>query len=327
MAVPYIGNDDYRGWLAYLASQGDKIAQGYLDSGIGNDGKWEGGATGASNAVETSSAAPYYYQEWLGLQAGGDGGGGGGTYDQAEADRLAQEEAERQRLRGEITGYGTTADELYAKLFADLDALVNARKGELETQYGEQFGAASKQYADALPQIETSYAALGASDSTDQTYAKNDAKTGFDTTTKKIGDNKKADEAALGKYAGETRTKFQTDQDSTKRNIGRAGETTDVSALRSLRNDIETNIDTAKTTAATLGTDEGARGKLKEITADKGRYEEAINALDSIIKSSMSGAVKQAAVTAVTDAAGLSEEDKQKVQQQYGDVYAEQAAL
>jgi hypothetical protein len=41
----------------------------------------------------------------------------------------------------------------------------------------------------------------------------------------------------------------------------------------------------------------------------------------------MSGAVKQAAVSAITDSAGLSEQEKKKVQETYGNVYEEQAAL
>jgi len=94
-----------------------------------------------------------------------------------------------------------------------------------------------------------------------------------------------------------------------------------------MRNDVEGNIDTAKTTRATLGTDEGARGTVSALTADNGRFDAAVTALDSIIKSSMSGSVKDAAVQAVTDSAGLNDEEKKKIQQTYGNVYAEQASL
>jgi len=94
-----------------------------------------------------------------------------------------------------------------------------------------------------------------------------------------------------------------------------------------MRNDIERNIDQAGVTRATLGTDGDAAKAVSSLTADAGRFEAATNALDSIIKSSMSGAVKEAAVKAVTDNAGLSDEEKKKVQAQYGNVYAEQAAL
>lgn len=254
-------------------------------------------------------------------------GGGGGDGYATSSEPVDPDIALRRQLRGEITGKSDDINNIYDALFGDLDRLIRARDAELEEQYGGQLKKATEQYTTAIPKIETSYAAIGSGDSTDQSDAKTGAKKGFDETTTTIGKNKETDKAKLGQYRGEERAKFAADRDSARRNIGRADETEDVGALRQLRNDIETNIDTAKVTRATLGTDEGARGRISELTADKGRYEAAVNALDSIIKSSMSGAVKEAAVKAVTDSAGLSEEEKKKVQETYGNVYAEQAAL
>jgi len=249
------------------------------------------------------------------------------TKSSEEDDAKAKEAAERAALRGEIGGYQDDINSLYEQLFSDLDSLVKTRKDELEGQYGEQLEKAGSQYAKALPEIQRSYAALGAQDSTNNTYAKLDAKAGFEDTTKTIGKNKSDDEAALGKYAKTTKTKFQTDKDSATREIGRAGQTEDVNALRSMRGSLEDNLSTGRNARTELGTDGSARKELSAITSDKGRYEAAIGALDSIINSSMSGSVKQAAVKAVTDSAGLSDEEKKKVDQQYGDVYSEQAAL
>lgn len=245
----------------------------------------------------------------------------------AAAVKEAQDAAMRTKLRGELKGKGGDLESVYNSLFGDLDNLVRSRDSELETQYGGQLDKAADTYATALPQIETSYAAIGAADSTDTSDAKTGAKKGFDETTKTIKTNKETDKAKLGQYANEQKAKFTTDKESAARNIGRADETTDVDALRSMRNDVEGNIDTAKTTRATLGTDEGARGTVSQLTADNGRFDAAVTALDSIIKSSMSGSVKDAAVQAVTDSAGLNDEEKKKIQQTYGNVYAEQAAL
>lgn len=254
-------------------------------------------------------------------------GGGGGTDTSAADAAAAKEAAERDALRKQISGFGGQLDSVYGSLYGDLDKLVRSRAGELETQYGDQFGKASEQYASAIPEIETSYASIGADASTDNTYAKNSAKSGFEDTTKEIGKNKSKDKAALGQYSTEQRTKFDVDRDAAKRNIGRAGETEDVGALRSMRNSIEDNIGSAKVARSTLGTDEGARGEISRRTADKGRFEAATNALDAILKSALSGSVKEAAVKAVTDSAGLSTEEKDKVNQMYGNVYEEQAAL
>jgi len=249
-------------------------------------------------------------------------GGGGGAAEEADPDI-----ALRKQLREQIMGRGDDINSIYEALFGDLDKLLRARVKELEEQYGGQLKEAGEQYTTAIPQIETSYAALGASDSTDQSDAKTGAKKGFDKTTETIGKNKKTDEAKLGQYGREQRAKFSVDRDSAKRNINRAGETEDVGALREMRNNLESNIDSARVTRATLGTDGKARKELSSLTSDNGRYEQAIGALDSILKSSMSGAVKQAAVSAITDSAGLSDEEKKKVQETYGNVYEEQAAL
>lgn len=254
-------------------------------------------------------------------QASATGGGSAGDPD------AARKAADRARLRGEISGKGGELEAIYNALFGDLDNLIRARDAELETEYGGQLKKASENYTGAIPEIETSYAALGAGESTDQADAKTKAKKGFDETTQTIGKNKETDKAKLGQYKNEQAAKFTVDRDTARRNIGRAGETEDVDALRSMRNDIEGNIGSAQVTRSTLGTDQGARGAISALTADGGRYEQAIGALDSILKSSMSGAVKQAAVEAVTSSAGLSDEEKKKVQETYGNVYAEQAAL
>lgn len=257
----------------------------------------------------------------------GDGGGGYDASAIAANQAAAAKASAVNQLRAEIMAKGGDIEAIYSALFGDLDNVVRSRDSELETQYGDQFKKASDQYAAAIPEIETSYAAIGAADSTDSADGKDKAKAGFDDTTKTIGANKQADKAKLGQYSTEQRAKIAADKDAATRNIARVGETDDPDALRSMRNDIETNLSGANVTRAQLGTDAGARGEVARLTGDAGRFDQAVTALDSIIKSSMSGAVKEAAVKAIADNSGLSDEEKQKVRQQFGDVYAEQAAL
>lgn len=253
----------------------------------------------------------------------GSGGGfyGGGGGESAVAAAL------RNTLKSRIAGRGGEIEAIYNALFGDLDALLRSRDAELEDQYGGQLKKATETYTEAIPQIENSYAAIGSGDSTDNSDAKTKAKKGFDETTETIGKNKQKDKAALGQYGNEQRAKFTADKASAQRAITSSNDTTDVDALRGLDNDLSQNISQAGVTRATLAPDASARQAITGLTGDNGRYDAAINALDSIIKSSMSGSVKAAAVKAVTDAGGLSDEEKQKVQQTYGNVYAEQAAL
>jgi hypothetical protein len=232
---------------------------------------------------------------------------------------------ERDSLKASIKSRAGDIDAVYNALFGDLDNVVKARDSELTTQYGGQRTKATEQFTDALPQIDQSYAALGSYDSTQRGDSRGKAKKGYEDTLGTIGANEKTDRDKLGSYKNENAAKFTADRDSAKRNIGRVDETTDVGALRSLRNDIEGNLDTAGVTRATLGTN-GSK-TVQDITGDNGRADAAINALDSVLKSSLGSDVKAAAVKAVVDSAGLSDEDKKKVQATYGNVYAEQQAL
>lgn len=227
------------------------------------------------------------------------------------------------KTRGDIRNRGAELNAIYNALFGDLDTLLKARSGELETQYGKQFEDAAKSYASSIPTIQNSYAAIGAADSTDTSDAKDNAKDAFDTTNRTIGENKTKDLTAVGQYGREQRAKIQADQDALNYNLGQLDSTTDQGALDSMRGDVESRIGSANTTRATLGTDGTARNELSALTADNGRFESASNALDSLLKSSMSGAVKQAAVKSIVDNAGLSDDDKQKINMQYGNVYNE----
>lgn len=259
---------------------------------------------------------------------GGGGGGGASAAEAAEAARLAQEEARRGQLRGEISGLADDVESVYGGLFGDLNNLIVARDAELETQYGDQLKKAGEQYAGAIPEIETSYAAIGAGDSTDNTYAKNKAKKGFDDTTETIGKNKTSDKAKLGQYKTEQEAELTKGRDSARSAIAGAQSSTDISGLEATKRDVEGNVNTGKTTTkASLGTEGSARKSVSDLTKDGGRFDAAVNALDSIIQSSLSGSVKEAAVKAITDNAGLSDEEKEKINIQYGNVYAEQQAL
>lgn len=327
MAVYTTGRDEAGNWYIYNTGV-VPFRKGMLF--YGND-------TAAFDRLKAQlNSVPGTEESWEGdfsnSQYGGGYTGGGSTgtsknADDAEAKRIAEEEAQKTSLKGEIAGYADDVESVYAGLFGDLNNLVTSRDQELEAQYGDQLKKAGEQYAGAIPEIETSYASIGAGESTDTMYSKNKAKKGFDDTTETIGKNKESDKAKLGQYKQEQEAKFTADRQSARNNINQASSTTDLNALRGLRNDLNSNITQTGVTKATLGTDGAARKAVTDLTKDGGRFEAAINSLDSIINSSLSGSVKQAAVKAIVDSAGLSEEEKKKVDAQYGNVYAEQQAL
>lgn len=344
----------YRQWLQLKADDStpenawDANSAGMLLQVVGDDGRLDANAVGSNRSIVGSDGVTYKTAGTSGDLAAparglmdvndallarynnyrnnpelvaqynqGDGGGGSGSSDPYAAERAG--------LKNRIKSRAGDIDAAYGSLFGELDTLIGSRDAELETQYGGQLQKAANQYAEALPAIDQSFAALGSYDSTQRGDSRGKAKKGFEETTTTIGANKKKDKDALGQYANEQRAKFTADRDSAKRFIESADATTDVGALRSAANELDTNLSQTGVTKASLGTN-GAK-TVSDLTSDAGRYEAAVNALDSILKSSMASDVKAAAVKAVTDSAGLSDDEKKKVQQTYGNVYAEQAAL
>ena len=332
----------YRQFLQALANLGDNTVSheaSALLQRVGDDGKM-GGDTGSkltfSQVNPVGSGQNLGYDQrgidtinseyWTAFansrpqyQASNATGGGGGQVD--------PDAARRASLRNALTGRRGDVESAYEALFGDLGKLIQSRTGDLETQYGDQLKKASDQYAAALPEIENSYSSLGAANSTDLRDAHIDAQKGYDDTVADIGKNKTKDQAALGQYDKETRARFQADKDAALRAIDSSADTTDVNALQGLSNQLDTNLSGVNVSRATLGTDGEAARHIQGLTSDNGRFQAAIDALDGIMKSSMASDVKQAAVKAVTDAGGLSDQEKKKVQAQYGNVYAEQATL
>lgn len=230
------------------------------------------------------------------------------------ADLAARAQAAKlSNLRGQVRGYQSEVDSIYNQLFADLDALIGARKKEIETTSGDTITDLTEKYTGSLPTIQSSYAALGAGDSTDATYAKNDAKEGFEDSVKEVGTQKGKDLATLGQYDAETRAGWGADRDALNRIFSRLDETENEQDLVDARNEVENKLGTTKASRASLMTDEGLKGQVARSTDASDRLTGIQGALDSILQSSMSGAVKDAAIAAVGQSAGLTDEQKNQI--------------
>ena len=245
--------------------------------------------------------------------AGGDGYGGGVMTDPAE---LA-------RLRDDIRAYADQINAVYESIFGNLEDIGKERIGEIGKTYGENVNKVTGQYTSSIPRIEGSYAALGAGDSTDTRDAKIGAQSAFNESVETLGDAREADEAKVGSFLSENKARYGADQESLNRLVDRVDETQDLGDLRSARNDVEDRLGQVKADEGSLMTDEGARGKLAGLTKDGGRFAQVTSALDNVLNSSMAGSTKAGAVKAIIENGGLSDEEKQKVKLQYGDVYNE----
>ncbi len=119
----YVGNDDFRGWLAAGNYSNPTIAnQSYSDprallNYVGNDGK-----TGSSDAF-TRTAAQRAYEEW---QAGRVGRRSAPTYDPAaaaEAKKRAASQAARDNTQKAIDSLGTELNVGYGNIDAESGAV------------------------------------------------------------------------------------------------------------------------------------------------------------------------------------------------------------
>jgi len=250
--------------------------------------------------------------------------------DVATARATAQEAARMNKVRGlrdEILGKRGNVMSAYDALFGDLDNLVRSKAGDIEKATGENIGKLTEQYTASIPKIRGSYDALGAGDSTDTRDANIGAKKGYDDSVAEVGKQKQSDLAKVGQYEAETKAGWNADKDSIMRLLNRVNETEDEGDLREARNQIEDKVGEAGASRAKLSTDEGARGRLSAITADAGRFDAIKSSLDNIVNSNLGGDVKSGAVQAVLNSADVSDEDKEKVKLQYGNVYGEQQAL
>lgn len=295
--------------------------QGSTGSLQGSAPKIQGSAPklqGSSPALQ-STANPMNYLN-VAPAAGAGGGVGGAVYDPVAAAAAAARN-KLNSLRGGVQGKRGAVQAAYDALFGDLDILSRDRAAEIERKTGENINKLTEGYTSSIPQIQSSYAALGADNSTDTRDAKIKAKSGYDDSIKQVGEQKESDLAKVGQYGRENKAKFGADRDSIFRLIDQAAQSEDEGDIRNASNEIDNRLGQATATRATLGTDAGARGQLSAITADAGRFDSIKASLDNIMSSSLAGGVKAAAVEAATTAAGISDEDKQKIKLQYGNIY------
>lgn len=226
----------------------------------------------------------------------------------------SQQSSRVANLRNQIRGNAGTIEDIYNALFGDLDALVNSRRGEIDRLAGKSIEDLTQKYVSSIPGIESSYAALGAGDSTDNTYAKVDAKAGFEKAADEVGEQKNKDLTALGLYDQETKAGFNADRDALRRIISRLDETENEGDLADARNTIENKIDSARANRASLKTDGALRGDLNNATSGLSTRADSIkSSLDAILNSSLSGTTKEAARQAVTNSAGLTDEEKNQL--------------
>jgi len=143
VAAPYVGQNDYRGYLSYLGSQGDTNAQGLLNY-VGNDARFDTGK--AERMYGNAATREYYnrlnqanqtlYQQFQNMNKPGSiaplygGGGGGGGPRPVYAPKLdigALNAQARSAAEGAVNPY-------YTKVLNEFLAAQAARRQQRQTQ-------------------------------------------------------------------------------------------------------------------------------------------------------------------------------------------------
>lgn len=229
MSAPFVGNNDYRGYLNYLGGQGDNGAKALLNY-VGNDGKANGLTSG--DAISRNQAL---YQQFQGLQAPTSSqnigsiysGGGGG---QVLAPRLDV---------GAINAQARSSAEnavnpLYTKQLNEFLAQQSVLKQQHQTQTATDIQNLQDQLKNTLANNETSRGRAITDEATNQGNIniqndRNQVDTGNSFEDQRIADAKaQAAGGTLGSNAGNRQTTLATDN----RNLTEGRQNQDFQAQR-----------------------------------------------------------------------------------------------
>jgi hypothetical protein len=150
MATPYVGNNDYRGYLNYLSQNGNANA-GVLLNAVGNDGKFSGGGSGVplrGDIIQENST------DWNAWNAGQQAPLNTGTAaaKTSDPDTAAYYNDQANQLQGQM---------------GQLDPQLNVGLGNISSSYNLQGNRIDEQNATAKRNYDTSTA------QNDQSYSQN----------------------------------------------------------------------------------------------------------------------------------------------------------
>ena len=269
-----------------------------------------------TNAVAPASVAPA--QE---VYAGGGGGGGGVYYDPvaaaraAEAERIrAAEEAERNSILAELTGYRGRADETFNDLFSRIDQLARERRQRLNETYNEQDARYTTEFEQAIPEIDNAFAALGIGNSTYAGKRVDSATKEYEKSLQSSKRNREADLREVGEWAGSQRSALEGDKRNIFERLDRASRhNADLGELRGVRNEIGSQVNTlgGRKGAYTPGGE--AMQTLERVSGRSSNFDDAMASLQGVLNSSMDTGTKDAAKTALIDNANLTDDEKRRL--------------
>lgn len=185
---------------------------------------------------------------------GAYGAGGGEPYDpNTDPAKVA---AKRQEVRSLMSAFEHAFNDVVGKV----DTLATARRGEIETNYGEQQQGLDKNFGAAAGGIDDQYSARNTFQSSYRDNAQQQARDAYEGATAQMGRAKENDFAGLGRFAEEQKAELAGGRPNF--NVEDYGEVDD---LLSIQQDVQNAIGRLNTTGAGLGTNSQYRAKLNSI--------------------------------------------------------------
>jgi len=340
-AAGYVGNPDFRGWLA--ANPDNQWALDFVGNDVSPDG-----STGINKAKlsEYYTAAPgdpnpdsYYAQQAinqiLGLYGsyqnnvlgaststpGIAGGGGGATDAQIKAAADAKKAA---ALRGNITNLVNTTKDIFNSRYGLVDAAAADQTSNLNKRFGEESGDITKQVLDESAAAGGAFAARGTRDSSDYGNTVDDIKEGGDKQIRTLGAELEDNLGKVGGFAASEKRKFDAEKGGLDAILSHLAESTDPDELTTVRNQLDAKITELRGGEADYNTGATNRAALNAIVPTGKRAQQLVTTLQSIVGSAADPGLKKTIAERLVNSAGLDPEEAQKLLQQFSGQIDEQ---
>lgn len=230
-----------------------------------------------------------------------------------EAARRAAEEAKRGQYRGNILDYIRQAKSIYDILFGNIDAIGTERRGQIEEDYGQRRGDLTTDFKKQIPRIQMGFAGLGIGDSTFEDRRLGDAKEGLERGVRDTNKLEGQDLAALGSFITGQRSANQADLENLVRIEKRVPEVEDIGKLEQYEDLVANQLGKLKVARDTTQTQGSLRKQALARTKGISAFGNIRTALQNVLNSAVPGGVKQQVGNALLDAAGLTDDERQRL--------------
>lgn len=328
-SINYVGNPDFRGWLAadpnrqwalnfvgndYTAGQGNinmpelrQYSQGAMTSDQDEAGLLQGNINQILEwGQQYQTAIGGGGQTVGGATTGGAGGG-------AAAAEAAARAAKATKLRGNITDLVNGIKDIYNQRYGLVDKAAADQAGKLNERYGKETEEVTSQATNESNAAGGAFAARGTRDSSDYGNTVDDIKEGAAKQISDLGSELQENQGKIGSWAEGEKQSFDAQKGGLDTIVSRLQESTDPDELSSIRNSLDARITELRGGASAYNTNQENVSALERISPSNARAQQLKTTLSSILGSAADPGLKQTLAERLVSSANLSGEDAQRL--------------